>query len=474
MDISANPAILLIDMRCVAFRKSALVAVAALFLPLGCSKNEPSQDPGDKKGIKDSSTESSGGTDEDGNTKSQSEDQTLPDSNATSTKPAKSDLTISGRVLGPNGVLPIDKALVYATSDSLSKIEEIAYCESCVELPSGTPWTMTKADGSFSLPTFSGKNQKFVVRKGQFRRASTVDLEPGAIEAPSTWTTLPNQWDPSKGQWIPKIAIFAGENDQIQDLLAKFGLAKLNKSGQWVKGSGSIDVIDTGNKAFSLLSDLEKMKKYHIIFVPCGAELLKVESQSNADLEEALNPALVKNIQEYVKAGGKWFITDRASKFLTDPFPQYQTMHQHQGSPKLPIYATTGIVKDPDLVAWLKAIPEKALLPAASKKDFANLPAIHFEDNWTAVKSVKEILGKDEAGNTSNIGHKVWVEEKEPDLYPPNLMTISAPYACGRILFSTYHTSEGAHLGQTPQEFLLLHLILNIGVCQEKILPPPL
>lgn len=451
----------------------------ALLLPFGCAKKRPSPDQNDKKGEQDSSSSS----EDEGNQGKTSKTDTAPnnssfsdpDPNPTTGEPAKPDLTISGRVFGPNGLLPIDKALVYTTSGKLSTIEEIAYCESCVELPSGTLWTMTKADGSFSLPARSGSAQKFVVRKGQFRRSSQVDLIAGALEAPKAWTTLPKQWEPEKGQWIPKIAIFEGENDRIQDLLAKFGLGDVDKTGQWVKGSGAIHVIDTGDKAMALLSDVEAMKKYHIIFIPCGAELLKVESKpEQPDLENALDPKIIKNIQEYVKAGGKWFVTDRGSKFLSDPFPQYQSMHLANESPKLPIYATTGIIKDPDLIAWLKAIPEEVMAPAAGKKDFAKLPEVHFEDNWSAVKSVKEILQKDKEGKAINIGHKVWVEQKNPDLYAPNLMTISAPYVCGRILFSTYHTSEGAHLGQTPQEFLLLHLILNIGVCQEKILPPPL
>lgn len=363
---------------------------------------------------------------------------------------------------------------MYTTRADLSKIEEGAYCETCVELAAGTAWTMTKADGTFTLPAHSGSGKKFVIRKGQFRRSSIVDLKAGTVEAPKAWTTLPNQWKPQEGQWIPKITMFAGENDRIQDLLGKFGLGKVSNTGEWIKDSGPITIINDGDSALALLSDLEAMKKYHIIFVPCGAELLRVESKSSAYLEEILSPEVTKNIQEYVKAGGKWFVTDRATKFLTDPLTQYQTMHMANGSPNLPIYHTSGTIKDPDLTAWLKAIPEESLVPAESKKDFENLPVIRFEDNWTAVKTVKEILHKDDKGKMVNIGHKVWVEEKDPPLYSPNLMTISSPYACGRILFSTYHTSEGAHRGQTPQEFLLLHLILNIGVCQEKILPPPI
>jgi hypothetical protein len=40
------------------------------------------------------------------------------------------------------------------------------------------------------------------------------------------------------------------------------------------------------------------------------------------------------------------------------------------------------------------------------------------------------------------------------------------------MMFSTYHTGEGAHPGLMPQELILLYIILEIGVCHDA--PPPL
>jgi hypothetical protein len=35
-------------------------------------------------------------------------------------------------------------------------------------------------------------------------------------------------------------------------------------------------------------------------------------------------------------------------------------------------------------------------------------------------------------------------------------------------MFTAYHTAEGGHyIGLTPQELVLMYLILDIGVCQE-------
>jgi hypothetical protein len=41
-------------------------------------------------------------------------------------------------------------------------------------------------------------------------------------------------------------------------------------------------------------------------------------------------------------------------------------------------------------------------------------------------------------------------------------------------MFTTYHTAEGsdAYIGVTPQELVLLYLILEIGTCQVPYEPP--
>ena len=41
------------------------------------------------------------------------------------------------------------------------------------------------------------------------------------------------------------------------------------------------------------------------------------------------------------------------------------------------------------------------------------------------------------------------------------------PAGCGRVLFSTYHTTESQHAGLYPQERILLYLIMEIGTCRD-------
>lgn len=59
------------------------------------------------------------------------------------------------------------------------------------------------------------------------------------------------------------------------------------------------------------------------------------------------------------------------------------------------------------------------------------------------------------------------VDEQHP-------LTISAEYGCGKLMFTAYHTAEnGKYYGLTPQELVLMYLILDIGVCQQPFDVPP-
>ena len=53
-------------------------------------------------------------------------------------------------------------------------------------------------------------------------------------------------------------------------------------------------------------------------------------------------------------------------------------------------------------------------------------------------------------------------------------LTVTFPYESGKVLFSTYHTvgdgsGSSGHDGIYPQEYVLLYLIMEIGVCQDPI-----
>ena len=47
-------------------------------------------------------------------------------------------------------------------------------------------------------------------------------------------------------------------------------------------------------------------------------------------------------------------------------------------------------------------------------------------------------------------------------------MTVTfEPTGCGRVMYSTYHTTAGRHAGLYPQERILLYLIMEIALCSD-------
>ncbi|MBK8718742.1 MAG: hypothetical protein IPN32_29070 [Deltaproteobacteria bacterium] len=209
-------------------------------------------------------------------------------------------------------------------------VPDEVYCLECIEVPCDTPHAITGADGSFSLSAVAG-SQWLVVSKGQFMRATPIELAAGGQAAASESTRLPNRRAPDEGQWMPNIALAWGDYDALQDALAKLGLGELDGSSQHLApGTEAFDVWDNHADNFgstpqnpittmsmgtleALVSDADALSKYHIVFVPCAS--------GNA----AFTPAQLDNIRAWVAAGGKWYVADWSLAWLDEPFGQYQT-----------------------------------------------------------------------------------------------------------------------------------------------------
>ena len=116
----------------------ALALVAALSVGLtGCNagRNDTPVDPMEGRGSQDAS--GSGGQD-------------------LGPRPPGSHLT--GKVVAPEGTLPISGALVYITSVPPAPIPDGVYCDKCVRLTEGTPYTTTRPDGTFDVfSVYSGE-----------------------------------------------------------------------------------------------------------------------------------------------------------------------------------------------------------------------------------------------------------------------------------------------------------------------------
>lgn len=401
------------------------------------------------------------------------------------------DATLTGVVVGPSGELPISGAVVWVQADAPEGIPDHVYCEACVEIPCDVHHTITGADGSFALEVPPG-DYHFVVRKGHFMRSTPMHVADGMTALTGDPTRLPDHRDPASGQWIPNIALAWGDYDALQDALAKLGLGELSPDGHELDpGTESFDVYDNqqDNVGYegqnpittdvvddftALVSDPVEMAKYHVIFVPCSHA-----PQLGADQ--------IDNIREWVAAGGRWYVADWSLEWLESPFAQYQDWWEDgfTGGPYLDSFDTTGHVRDDGLAAWLAALPP-ALADINPQNPgngghptLADLPDVGLVDLWSTIRDAPPVLVDDGNGGQVDVGHERWLDGPGDgeDGAPADAdwpLTVTAQYGCGKLMFTSYHTVEWEkYAGLTPQELVLMYLVIEIGTCHPPFDPPP-
>jgi hypothetical protein len=360
------------------------------------------------------------------------------------------------------------------------------YCDECVDLPCHH-YTFTNADGSFTLDANIGDGQRFIIQKGQFMRIAEIDItaDSGAVDV--ALTTLPDEWNPDAGLYIPKIAVAAAPYDKVHDVLGKMGLGETTGTGELAYGADTrsfelyaqdpmweSSLGGVVGEGLDLLNDIDEMNKYHIIFIPCGSELGMIPPAPLA-LGQIADQTR-DNIREWVAAGGKLYVTDDAQEYITEPFAPYQTFFWVNGSPDLPsAYNSMGEILDEDMLAWLEAMPPALADIGQGEPNLSGLPEVLVEGAWSAMEEVHSVTA-DDNGMDVEVGHKVWVEGPVGGGVTSTAdhpLTVTGSYGCGRLMFSNYHTGDSTHTGLNPQELLLLYLIIEIGVCAENPAPPP-
>jgi hypothetical protein len=374
---------------------------------------------------------------------------------------------LEGTVYAPNMEIPISGALVYLANQAPEPVPDEVYCAECVALPCDATFVLTQPDGTFELPAVSGAGKHLVVQKGQFLRDVVIDVAQGNNVVPPDQTNLPGEWNPDAGMWIPRIAVYQTDPDQVFNVLAKFGLGEVSAGGTLVPGSERFTLIsDTDQGAF--MDDLVQMSQYHIIFVPCASTKYWVGAPT-------VPPQRAQNIRDYVEAGGKWYATDHSNEYIKEPFPSYQDFNSPAMPDIQPAYDVTGTVADPDLLAWLDALPPALKDIGGGNPTLNSLPSIELMLNYSGIDAVYEIIVQDDEGNDVNVGPYTWVNGpctscvSDPFTFRP--MAITGQWGCGRMMYSTFENSSVAHNGLNPQELVLLYMILEIGVCHDK--PPP-
>jgi hypothetical protein len=382
------------------------------------------------------------------------------------------DITLTGRVLAPNGEIPIAGALVYLTAEPPSGIPQEVYCDECEVLGPANFFTTTEADGTFELIASSEAVDEaasyLVVRKGQFLRIEPIVVELGEQAVAEALTRLPGVNDPAAGQWIPRIAVYDTWPDEVFNVLAKFGLGQVSPAGTLVPGTEQFTLV--GNDSGAMLDDLAQMSQYHIIFVPCATTSFWPGAPNVSALR-------IQNVRDYVAAGGRLYATDHANEYIKQPFPSYLDLYNSAMPDIQPAYTVAGTVEDPGMLAWLEALPPELADIGGGNPTLASLPLIDLMNNYTGIDAVHEILVPNDDGQLVDVGPYSWVSgpctscAANPLVQRP--MAITGQYGCGRMMYSTFENSSSAHQGLNPQELVLLYMILEIGVCQEDLVPPP-
>ncbi|MBL4683973.1 MAG: hypothetical protein JKY37_05245 [Nannocystaceae bacterium] len=374
--------------------------------------------------------------------------------------------TLTGTVFAPNMEIPISGALVYIGHAPAEPVPDAVYCAECVELPCDANFVLTEADGTFELPAVAGAGQHLVVQKGQFLRDVTIDVALGANAVAANQSNLPGEWNPEAGMWIPRIAVYNADPDQVYNVLAKFGLGEVSAGGVLVPGTERFTLIDSNDQG-NFMDNLPGMREFHIIFVPCAATKFWLGAPAVPILR-------AQNIRDYVAGGGKWYATDHSNEYIKEPFPSFQDFHASAMPDLQPAYDVTGTVNDPDLLAWLQALPPALKDIGGGNATLNALPSVDLRLNYSGIEAVHEVLVEDDDGNEVNVGPYTWVSGpctscSDPAATRP--MAITGQWGCGRMMYSTFETSSMAHQGLNPQELMLLYMILEIGVCHDT--PPP-
>lgn len=375
---------------------------------------------------------------------------------------------LKGVVVAPEGTVPISNAMVYLTSKAPEPLPAAVYCDTCVHLTPLEPYAYSKPDGTFELAAYATGKQWLVVQKGQFRRVREIDVVAGDQNVPGSFTRLPSKTDYAAGDIIPKIAVAIGGFDKIDLSLGKLGIEEFYRYGDGPISIGPTPGIKTNKSRNDLMTSATELGGYHIALFPCAT--FGWTDHDNGHVTCGMPGGDTQNaLKSYVEAGGKVYVTDYSYEAVRQTWPGFVTFYDDENQPlngvkggtgtacRMGSEDTTGVVKDPDLGAWMNAIGETNITLHAS---------------YTRIQSVSPQPGVDEKGQPVTITPKVWMASSvEGGKELP--ATISFEQKCGRVLFSTYHAEGNAEDTLLAQEKALLYVLLEVAVCVGELPPPP-
>lgn len=413
--------------------------------------------------------------------------------------------TLAGQVhfrLYDDSILPVARPIVYWTfpADRPAPLQRGATCD-C-----GYPVTAARGDtdGRFELRNVPAGPVWLVIQKGAFRRIAEVNVQPNVqAVVPEEITALPVRHDPAAGEEIPRIVIGTGRFDPIEDVFAKLRLGPMSPTfhfdyAAWEQDPSAWgvelmvyqqprvlednDLTLAAEPFLSLLQDPDRMFGYDFLFGPCA---------DTDDYATALTSPVVRmHLEQYVNNGGKLYSTDYSYLLVEQTFPPYVDFAAPEGqdgnadgrvgeraamqiaSQGTLRYASQNRAGPDDLRGWLNALGISAQGIVQTEGNWVNLNGVGTVEqccrDGQRVPVTPDVVmsgpnGVDPPFGDFGPSHDSWQAAEAEGANRPH--TLRFPYGCGEVMYSTYHTVEEAQAVLSPQELVLLYLILEIGEC---------
>ncbi len=394
--------------------------------------------------------------------------------------------------------IPVFGAIIYLAHNQPEAMPREVFCEQCVDPPMA--YVTSDHKGQFLMPNVFAGTYWLVIQKGHFRLSQQITIgEREELELTPAQTTLPSTQDYDSGMEVPRIAIASGNYDHLEDILGKMGMGQVDASGAYISSSvpsnvdvysngGYIDSVAVGTLQ-SLVESYATLRQYHILFIPCASQTyLGGTGLSGAPM------AVLGNLRKFVSDGGKLYVTDWSGEYVDNVFPEQIRFAASHDTPPAAWDGTTwntglfgsadgspaynslhALALDPDIAAWLDGQYGPIIDGYGYGEGTYDASAFEVEGNWDhIVETVPVQIGVDDEG------FAIWDTPREfiigdEDGSPSTcvgstgcipLTVTFEPVGCGRVLYSTYHTTESVHVGLVPQERVLAYLIMEIGVCK--------
>ncbi len=396
--------------------------------------------------------------------------------------PAGSDTVVTGRITAPNGEDPIRDAIIYVPeSGAPEEFPPQVACEVCNSPVGGRPVALTHSgiDGTFELSRVPvTDNTPIVIQKGRWRKTVHVPISKCERQGLSAeQTRLPR--DRTEGT-LPQMAVAVGDYDSIECVLKNIGVAPSEFTSP--KKQGAIHLYDNETAGTGapgkvnvgeLLRSLPAMRQYNLIFLNCSETTYSGGLLADSQVKQ--------NLVDYVASGGRLYATDWSYDFVQQPpsFSPYICFEDDQactvttphgfhtapsrGAGDTPFDADvdTSTEAGQNLAAWLTKLPT----PVLGGK-------VHIQDllpEWVLIHQTALDLAK--------FPSTTWLNGTVKGRKRPLSVTFDYPQemACGKVLYSSYHTRE--HAAQTlfpgycasgkmiTQEHVLEYLIFELSSC---------